>query len=634
MKCRLWDHHAIFAALTGCVNTKTIMPQNNHFTINFQPIGKRVSVASGNSILRAAQEAGIDIASVCGGIGVCDSCKIRLIQGGLSKPSLEEEALFTRSELDSGARLACQAIPESDVTIEIPAESLTAPQRLQIEGLSQAIEIDPAVVPVEPEIAEPDLSDLRADTVRVAAALDTVGYKSPIIFPLPVLFEMSPLLRQYGWRASLAMRKNTLVAILPAQTPLLGLAVDVGTTKLAAYLCDLQSGKILAKAGAMNPQTSFGEDVISRISYSNNVANGERTLQSRLVEALNELIQVLCDQGGNREHPINNRQIVEAVVVGNTAMHHLFAGLPVRQLGMAPYVPSVSETLEIDADRIGLNIAPGAKIYLPPNIAGYVGADHVSMLLATGIWSTKKTAIALDIGTNTEISLAHRGRLVACSCASGPAFEGAHIQAGMRAAPGAIERVQFIQGNVRTQTIDNQAPIGICGSGILDAIACLYQMGVIDQRGSFLPGHTSVRQTDHTKEFILVDKSKSGNGRDVTITRQDINEIQLAKGAIRTGIEVLLESAGIPASEIDEFIIAGAFGTYINVPSAIEIGMFPALPLDHFKQVGNAAGAGARQMLLSVKQRKLAEDIARRVNYVELSTYPNFANIFSKSLFL
>jgi uncharacterized 2Fe-2S/4Fe-4S cluster protein (DUF4445 family) len=609
------------------------MPNKTEYIVNFQPIGRRVPIIHGNSLLNAAQGAGIDIASICGGVGSCDICKIRLIDGSLSEPTLEEKAIFTENELLSGYRLACQAYPQSDLTIEIPPESLTAPQRLQVEGQSQTIKMKPAVIPIDLDIPEPTITDLRSDTIRVHDALFQAGVNLPIEFRIPVLEDVSAILRKYQWHVTLAMRKGSVVAVLPNSTPLFGLAVDVGTTKLAAYLCDLSTGSILAKAGAMNPQTSFGEDVISRISYSNNVPNGRKTLQSRLIETLNQLILDLCFQAGDGNHPITSDQIVEAVVVGNTVMHHLFAGLPVSQLGVAPYVPAVSEKLEIEACGIGLNIAPGANIYLPPNIAGYVGADHVAMLLATGIWSTQKTTIALDIGTNTEISLVHHDQIISCSCASGPAFEGAHIQAGMRAAPGAIERAQIILGELRIQTIDNIPPIGICGSGILDAIACMYQMGALDHRGSFLSAHPSVRQSDHKYEFLLVDHSKSGNGQDLLITRKDVNEIQLAKGAIRTGIEVLLEVAGIPADAIEEFIIAGAFGTYINIPSAIQIGMFPSIPINRFRQVGNAAGAGARQMLLSVEQRSLAEEIAKRVGYVELSTYPNFTNIFSKSLF-
>jgi uncharacterized 2Fe-2S/4Fe-4S cluster protein (DUF4445 family) len=616
-----------------CANIKIIMPNKPEYTINFQPIGKRVNAAINQSLLNVAQEAGIAIASICGGVGICDSCKVRLIKGRLTEQTLEEKALFSESELNSGFRLACQSYPQSDLTIEIPPESLTAPQRLQIEGQAQSVKLDPPVIPIELRISEPSSTDLRADSTRVMDSLMENGIQLPINYSYPVLETMSPDLRRYQWHTTLAMRKDTVVAVLPASVSLVGLAIDVGTTKLAAYLCDLATGAILAKAGAMNPQTAFGEDVISRISYSNTVANGNKILKDRLIETLNQLIEELCMHARKLLPSLTSDHIVEAVVVGNTAMHHLFAGLPVWQLGIAPYVPAVSEALELDAHHIGLNIAIGAKIYLPPNIAGYVGADHIAMLLSTGLSSSTKIAIALDIGTNTEISLSLNHQLFSCSCASGPAFEGAHIQAGMRAAPGAIERIQIINGELRSQTIDNLDPIGICGSGILDAIACMLQIGAMDHRGSLLSDHPSVRQSDKKLEFLLIDKNKTGTGRDLTISRQDINEIQLAKGAIRAGIDILLNCAGISADMVEEFIIAGAFGTYINIPSAIQIGMFPALPLNRFLQVGNAAGAGARQMLLSIEQRAAADEIAKRVKYIELSTYPYFTNIFSKSLY-
>ena len=610
------------------------MPEIPEYKVNFQPVGRRVSVKRNVSLLSAAQNSGIDIASICGGVGICNSCMVRLISGSLSELTQEEMSIFSEAELGSGFRLACQAFPLSDLIIEIPPESLTAPQRLQIEGESQAIQIDPEVTSIDLDIPVPTINDLRSDSTRIRDALIDAGITRQVGFTTPVLEEFSPVLRENKWHVTLAMRKNVIVSILPVTSPLFGLAVDVGTTKLAAYLCDLGTGHVLAKAGAMNPQTAFGEDVISRISYANSNPSGRKSMQVRLIDAINQLIHELCLQAGKAAQPVIEKQIVEAVVVGNTAMHHLFAGLPVSQLGIAPYVPAISEAMEIDADRIGLKIAPGAKIYLPPNIAGYVGADHVAMLLATGACDSSKTAIAVDIGTNTEISLIHDHQIITCSCASGPAFEGAHIQAGMRAAPGAIERVQVIQGELRMQTIDSLAPIGICGSGILDAIACMHQVGAIDQRGSLLPAHPAVRQDDHTRKFVLVDSANSGTGQDLVITRKDINEIQLAKGAIRTGIDVLLDVAGIPAEAIEKFIIAGAFGTYINVPSALHIGMFPSIPLTHFEQVGNAAGAGARQMLVSAQQRSLAEQLARQVKYIELSTYPNFTNIFSRSLFI
>jgi len=610
------------------------MQNKLEYTINFQPIGRRITVKKGQSLLNAAQDGGIALASICGGVGICDSCKIRLINGILTAPSLEEKALYSDNELESGFRLACQSFPLSDLTIDIPPESLTTSQRLQVEGSTETVELDPPVVPIALVIPEPTITDLRADTTRVMGSLVDKGIKQPIEINFPLLDSFSPLLRSNKWHVTMAMRKSSVIAVLPVGSQLLGLAVDVGTTKLAAYLCDLGTGAILAKTGAMNPQTAFGEDVISRISYADNVSNGNKILQTRLIDTLNQVIEELCSNARINNPSISSDHIVEAVVVGNTAMHHLFAGLPVHQLGIAPYVPSVSEPMDLVASYIGLSIAHGAKIHLPSNIAGYVGADHVAMLLSTGLSSTTKTTIALDIGTNTEITLSHNNQMLSCSCASGPAFEGAHIQAGMRAAPGAIERVQIIQGELRTQTIDNIDPIGICGSGILDAIACMRQIGVIDHRGSFTSDHPSVRQNDKKREFILVENQMSGNGHDIVITRQDVNEIQLAKGAIRAGVEVLLEYAGISAEMVEEFIIAGAFGTYINVPSAIQIGMFPELPLNRFHQIGNAAGAGARQMLLSLEHRRLAEEIAKRVKYVELSAYTNFTNIFSKSLFL
>ena len=278
-------------------------------------------------------------------------------------------------------------------------------------------------------------------------------------------------------------------------------------------------------------------------------------------------------------------------------------------------------------------MAPAASIYLPPNIAGFVGADHVSMLLATDIWSTDKTVVALDIGTNTEITLAHRGQLVCCSCASGPAFEGAHITAGMRAAPGAIERVQISGDELHLHTIGQQPPVGICGSGILDALAEMLKAGVLNSRGIFNRHHPRVRVRDNKAEFVLSPAMFSGHGRDVVITRSDVNEIQLAKSAIRVGIDVLLAECGIGADAIDEFIVAGAFGTYLDLNSAIRIGMFPDLPRERFQQVGNAAGTGARQLLVSAQRRRLAQDLARRDRYIELTTYSDFTRRYVAALY-
>jgi uncharacterized 2Fe-2S/4Fe-4S cluster protein (DUF4445 family) len=587
-------------------------------------VGRRATVTAEQTILEAAQSAGVELVAVCGGTGTCATCRVRLMSGELSPITANEEFELGAENLKAGYRLACQAKPLSDVRLDIPPESLTTPQRTQIEGREVVIDLDPVIRPSDVELPAPDLYDLRSDVTRLQAALNVPA----LMIEYLVLRDLSDRLRQHQWNVRVAQRGSHVVAVLPREARLIGLAVDIGTTKLAAYLVDLEQGHTVAKLGAMNPQIAYGEDVISRVAYCNHHADGRTTLQRKLIETLNALMGEMC-----RETNVTRDQIVEAVIVGNTAMHHLLAGLPVHQLGTSPYVAAVSDALEVRASDIGLEIAPGASIYLPPNIAGFVGADHVSMLLATDIWQTDKTVVALDIGTNTEITVAHEGQLVCCSCASGPAFEGAHIGAGMRAAPGAIERVQITDGALHVHTIGQQPPVGICGSGILDAIAEMLKAGLLNSRGILNKDHALVRVRDNKAEFVLSPAIFSGHGRDITLSRSDVNEIQLAKSAIRVGIDVLLAECGVPANEIDEFIVAGAFGTYLDLDSAIRIGMFPDLPRERFQQVGNAAGTGARQMLVSAQRRRLAQDLAQRDRYIELTTYPDFTQRYVAALY-
>jgi uncharacterized 2Fe-2S/4Fe-4S cluster protein (DUF4445 family) len=600
-----------------------------HLTIDFEPIGRRTEIEPGRNLLEAARSAGVDLVSVCGGYGSCDSCRVRLMVGDLNPPTLEEHDIFKPEELEAGYRLACQSVPQTDVKVEVPPESLATTQRLQIEGQEVEIFGAPIIRAFDLQIEPASLNDLRSDTGRLQDALKDAGIER-IHFSPQVLRTISGVLRENGWHIRAAVRSEQIVGLLPAETTLAGLAVDVGTTKVAGYLLDLDSGETLAKAGIMNPQISYGEDVVSRIAYTDSHTEGRVELQSKLIEAINSMLGELCS-----EAQIDRDQIVEAVIVGNTAMHHLLAGLPVHQLAMAPYVPAVGEALDLYAADLGLMIAPGALVHFPPNIAGFVGADHVAMVLSTDLWQTDRTEIALDIGTNTEITLAHHGRLLSCSCASGPAFEGAHIRDGMRAAPGAIERVQILDGEPMVFTIGGQAPVGICGSGILDAVSELIKAGIIDQRGSLKAGAPRVRKGDNSKhqQYLLVPAGESGHGREVVVTRSDVNEIQLAKGAIRAGIEILLEEAGIEPLDIDSFIVAGAFGTYLDVGSAVTIGMFPDLPRDRFQQVGNAAGTGARQMLVSAERRHIADQIRSQVEYIELTTHPDFEGRFTRALF-
>lgn len=589
--------------------------------VEFEPSGIRAECAAGDLLAEVARCAGVGLAGSCGGVGVCGQCRVRIAAGVVSPPGDTECERLGAGQLAQGYRLACLARVLGDLTVDVPPESRLAAHRLQIEGIEVPVHLDPAVVERLVELPPPSLADLRSDQARLADHLAREHGLPVAAADLAVLRELSPLLRQHGWRARVAVRGSEIVAVHPPDRTGLGLAVDVGTTKVAAYLVDLESGPTLAGDGIMNPQIAWGEDVMSRIACA--MRGQGKALQAALIDGLNGLIAGLCPEPD---------RIVEAVMVGNTAMHHLALGLPVRQLGLAPYVPAVSGALDVKARDLGLRIAPGASVHLLPNVAGFVGADHVAMVLASGIDDTERTVIGLDIGTNTEVVLAHRGRLTSCSTASGPAFEGAHIRHGMRALSGAIERVRLVDGQVEVGTVDGAPPVGLCGSGVLDAVGELCRAGLVDRRGRLRPG-PAVRVADGGPEFLLVSGAASAHGRDITLSQQDIGQIQLAKGAILAGMELLLERAGLAAADLDEVVIGGAFGTRLRVSSAVAIGLLPPLPKERFRQVGNAAGAGARLALVSRVQRARAEEVARRIQYVELLTQPDFGSRFARQMY-
>jgi len=590
------------------------------FTIDFEPIGRRGLCKPGQSLLESARYLNVDLISICGGVGSCGQCKVQIISGKVSKPTLEEEAELSARQLEQGYRLACQTLPLSDVKVNVPPESLTSPQRTQVEGLEVDVAPEPPVRAKEIRLTAPTLESPIPDDNNL---LNALGIPSGRI-DLVLLQSLSRQLRAMDWNVSAAVRGEEVIAVAAPGTQWVGLAVDIGTTKIAAYLLDMATGKTLASKGIMNPQISYGEDVITRIVAASKSPANSAKLQGLLVEALNQLAADLCAETG-----LTIENIVEAVVVGNTALHHLFLGLPVKQLGLAPYIPATCAAVEIKAREIGLKLAPAAYLHMLPNVAGYVGADHIAMLLATRTADSEKTTLAIDIGTNTEICLNYQGKLISVSCASGPAFEGAHIKFGMRAAPGAIEHVRLEKDRLEIQTIGAETPIGVCGSGLLDVVAQLRLNNILDRSGR-MGDHPRVRK-ENGAEFILVDRP----GQDpITISQKDVRELQLAKGAIRAGIQALLSAVGLVESDIEQVIIAGAFGTFIDIGSAITIGMLPSLPLDRFSQVGNAAGTGARLALISTTQRLKTVEIARGTGYIELATVPNFQRKFAEATYL
>jgi len=598
-------------------------------TVDFEPVGRRGECEKSESLLTCAHRLGLGISSICGGRGTCRSCTVQVLSGTVSEPTSTELEAFTSEELKEGWRLACQTYPTHDCKLTVPPESMTTPQRVQVEGLETTIHPDPPVRAYRLHLSAPSLSEPNSDADRLLEALNQQHPLHCRKVDMNALRNLSDQLRSWDWECQAVVRNDEVVALFPWTSHPLGLAIDLGTTKIAGYLVDLSDGRTLTAKGMMNPQISFGEDIISRMTGVIESPDKGAQLQKLVVEAINELTADLC-----AEVSANIDEIVEAVVVGNTAMHHLFLGLPVRQLALSPFVPVVSRALEVKAGDLGLRIVQGAYVYLLPNIAGFVGADHVAMLLATEAWEVEGPIVALDIGTNTEISLIHEGKITAVSCASGPAFEGGHIKDGMRAATGAIERLRIANGGVQYQTINQGPPVGICGSGILDALSQLYLAGIIDEGGRITDNHPRVRTYKGQREFVLIGEEEREGQPAITITQRDVRELQLAKAAIRAGIQTLLETKGCSEDGIQRVIIAGAFGTYIDVASAVAIGMFPSLPLNRFRQVGNAAGMGAKLALISVGKRAEAQTIASRVKYLELGSAPNFEQTFIQASYL
>jgi uncharacterized 2Fe-2S/4Fe-4S cluster protein (DUF4445 family) len=602
--------------------------------IEFEPVGRRGECRAGDSLLECARQLGVDLVNLCGGAGSCGRCIVQIMEGDISEATPGEGEFLSPEQLATGYRLACQTVPMGNCKVRVPPESLTAPQRTQVEGQEVAVELEPPVRAYTVQLTPPSLEngDLRADAERLFDGLEQQHQIQDRSADAEVLRGLSPQLRDQGWQVTVALRSSSreVVALIPPSHRPLGLAVDLGTTKIAGYLMDLESGQTLASQGMMNPQIAYGEDLVARMGYAQKSPSEAARLQELAVDALSQLTANMC-----AAVDADPAEIAEAVVVGNTAMHHLFLRLPVAQLVRAPYMPAVEAALDVKARDLDLRIAPGAYVHLLPNIAGYVGADHVAMLLATGVAQAEGIVLALDIGTNTEVCLAKHGTMTSVSCASGPAFEGAHIKHGMRAAKGAIERVRLVNGRIEYQTIGGAPPVGLCGSGILDSMAQLYQAGILDARGR-LGEHPRVRSADKDggREFVLVSEQERDGQPAITITQKDVRELQLAKGAMRAGIQTLLEAQGLADDDIERVIIAGAFGTYIDVSSAIAIRMLPPLPLDRFQQVGNAAGMGAKLALISRSKRAEAQDIAHRVGYIELATAPNFMRTFAQSMYL
>ena len=628
----------------------------------FTPSGKRGHFPAGTPILTAARQLGVDLDSVCGGRGICSKCQITPSYGEFSKHGVTardgalsdwnsvEQRYQDKRGLKQGRRLGCQATVQGDIVIDVPPESQVHRQVVRKEASARAMVMDPAVKPYYVEVAEPDMHTPTGDLERLAQALKDQWGIEDVTAGITFLRKLQPRLRKGKWTATVVVHKghqdtkHRLLDIAPGffDRPLYGLAIDLGSTTIAAHLTDLRTGEVAASSGIMNPQIRFGEDLMSRVSYAMMNPGGDVEMTTAVRTALNALIGTLKAEAG-----VVPAQIMEAVFVCNPVMHHLLLGIDPVELGQAPFALATSNSLSLHAGDLELDtMNPAARIFILPCIAGHVGADAAAVALSEAPNEQDELTLVVDVGTNAEILLGNTSRVLACSSPTGPAFEGAQISSGQRAAPGAIERIEIdpITKEPRFQVIGMglwsdepgfEAAIattgvtGICGSGIIEAVAEMRMAGLLDSKGLIgSPAQTGTPRCileGRTHSYVIYDGTADG-GPLITVTQTDIRAIQLAKSALYAGARLLMDEMG--TDTVDRVVLAGAFGAHISPKHAMVLGMIPDVPLDKVTSAGNAAGTGARMALCSVAARTSIEKTVREITKVETAIEPKFQEHF------
>ncbi|WP_460449061.1 ASKHA domain-containing protein [Alsobacter sp. SYSU BS001988] len=614
----------------------------------FTPSGKRGRFAEGASVLEAARKLGVDLDSVCGGRGICGRCQVQVAEGSFAKHgvesrqdhvtawnAVEERYVSKRGALAHGRRLGCQARLCGDLVIDVPPDSQVHRQVVRKRAEAHPIEIDPVVRLYYVEVAEPDMHDPASDFRRLQAALAEQWSVEGVTAGLPVLAGLQKTLRAGAWKVTAAIRRGgELVALWPGlREAAHGLAVDVGSTTIAAHLTDLITGEVVASAGLMNPQIRFGEDLMSRVSYIMMNPGGDRELTQSVREALDSLVGEVAREAG-----IERGDVLEMTLVGNPIMHHLVLGLDPVELGGAPFALTIDGAYETPAVNLGVRIAPGGHVHALPCIAGHVGADTAGVVLSEGPYLKDELTLLVDVGTNAEIVLGNRERLLACSSPTGPAFEGAQISCGQRAAPGAIERVRIDRETLEPrykvigcdlwsdepgfdEATSQTGVTGVCGSGIIEIIAEMWLAGIITQDG-VVDGAMAARSPRieaHGRTFSYL--LREGEPR-LAITQNDVRAIQLAKAALYAGIKLLMDRYGVTA--VERVTLAGAFGSHIDVTYAMVLGLIPDCDLAKVASAGNAAGTGARIALLNARSRAEIEGVVQRIEKIETALEPAF----------
>ena len=630
------------------------MKGNEKPIVIFQPSGRRGQVEKGKNLKEASVLLGVDIEGLCGEQGVCGKCKVRVQEGFFEKYGIESsrESLtpltdterddLAESECEQGFRLACMAEVLHDVVVFVPEESRLGKQVVRKAAGEIDIALDPAVKTYSVERPKATLEDSVGDWERLQTGLQKAHGIEYSSIDYHALAKLQNALREGEWKATVTVwMGNEVIRIQSGEAEkTYGVAVDVGSTTVAAYLCDLSTGELIATSSMMNPQVTYGEDVMSRISYTLTNPEGLEQLHRTIIEGLNGLLEDLAGQVG-----IQAEEIVDLVIVGNTCMHHLMLNIDPRYIGKSPFPPALHHSLDIKARDLGVKICPGAYLHVLPIEAGFVGADNVGVLIAETPYKEEKVRLIIDIGTNGELILGNSKKLISSSCATGPAFEGAEIKYGMRAAPGAIEKILIDRESkeVRFKVIDKEAwndetenmgAKGMCGSAIIDVLPQLFLAGVIDRTGRFAKDLETPRYrvAEETAEFVIAWARETSIDQDIVITQDDVRAIQLAKGAMYAGAKIMMRTFGV--EKVDEVILAGAFGSYIDKESAALLGLFPDCPIENIRSVGNAAGDGARMALLNVDKRSEANEWARQVEYLELTLEEDFDKCFAQAMWL
>ena len=617
--------------------------------ITFLPDKKNIEVNKGTTILEALEKVGININTPCGGKGVCGKCKVLVVEG-ITTASIEKE-LLSEGEIEKGFRFACQTKVFKDSIIEIPLEIrldfnnvFSSKLKGDTHHIKKSFSIDSDLRKVFLDLEKPSLDDQRSDWERIKDGLSLKKIENILNLkvPIDILKKIPDLLRKSDFKITITLQNNEIIDIESGNTVKnsYGIAFDIGTTTVAGYLVDLESGIELSAAAKTNPQVVYGDDVISRVGFAQQNKDGLLKLQKEIVNTLNGIIKETAQRA-----KISSDNIYKMSIAGNTCMQHLLLGLNPSYIASSPYIPVIKEDLSIKTKDIPkLILKPNTNIYMLPNISAYVGADIAAGILATCMWKKEKNILFLDLGTNGEIVLSARGKLWACSTAAGPAFEGARISSGMRAAEGAIDKVKMDHKSFAYSVIKDDKVRGICGSGLIDLIAEMLRLGLINKSGRLTDREgcnaelgeeirKRIIKGQKGNKFLLVEGKETENGDPVFLTQKDIREVQLAKAAIFAGIKILLKEVNILPEDIQEILLAGAFGNFIDKESARRIGLIPYLSLKKIKSVGNTAGRGAEIALLSEKMKKVCRDTAREVQYIELSSRSDFQDEFMDAMF-